>query len=255
MIERDELGNVVVLRMAHGKVNVLDLELLTALTAALDELATGEPATGAPPLVLTGRGAAFSAGVDLRRIVDGDAEYVGQFLRALSGAFCALFRYPGPTVAAINGHAIAGGYVLAAACDHRVAATGDGRLGLSELQVGVPFPTAAIEIVRHAVGTPLAATLALSAELFDPQAAAQAGLIDEVVAPDLLMESAVAEAGLRHDRGPQAYRMAKRQLQRPTWQQIAQASAQQDEQVRAQWSQPGSMDRIRAFLGGLARRS
>lgn len=249
MLEREARGRVVVLRMAHGKVNALDLELLTALTGALDELAAD-----APPLVLTGRGGTFSAGVDLRRIATGTSRYVDEYLHALSTAFCTLFRYPGPSVAAVNGHAIAGGFVLAAACDHRVAAEGAGRLGLSELQVGVPFPTSAIEIVRYAVGTPMARTLALSTDLLDVAAAARAGLVDETVAPDDLIDTAVARAGIRFDRGAQAYRLAKRQLQRPAWDNIERAAPGEEARMRAVWAQPASMERIRGFLDGLANR-
>jgi enoyl-CoA hydratase len=205
VIEREVHGDVVVLRMAHGKVNALDLELLTALTAALDELAAG-----GPPLVLTGRGTAFSAGVDLRRIVTEPPGYGDQYLHALSAAFSTLFRHPGPAVAAVNGHAIAGGFVLAAACEHRVVSEGAARLGLSELQVGVPFPTSAVEIVRHAVGTPAASRLALSAELVDPQAALERQLVHEVVPPDALLGTAIARAAQRADRGLEAYRMTKR---------------------------------------------
>ena len=79
-----------------------------------------------------------------------DDRYTEEFLTALSRMFRAVFDHPRPTVAAINGHAIAGGCVLALACDARLMSAG--RIGLSELAVGVPFPVAALEIVRHALG-------------------------------------------------------------------------------------------------------
>src|SRR5918997_4821642 len=101
MLTVDEDGDVAVVRIEHGRVNALDLELLEALTAAV----TGSDRT----LVLTGSGSAFSAGVDLRRILDGGARYTEDFLTALSRMFPAGFDHPPPTVAAINDHAIAGG--------------------------------------------------------------------------------------------------------------------------------------------------
>jgi len=246
VIERETHGDVVVLRMAHGKVNALDLELLTALTTVLDELAVD-----GPPLVLTGRGTAFSAGVDLRRIVTEPVAYVEEYLRALSAAFVALFRYPGPAVAASQQHAIAGGYVLVAACDHRVAAGGAGRLGLSELQVGVPFPTSAIEIVRHATGASAATRLALSAELVDVPTALATRLVDEVVPPDALLNTAIAHAQVRAARGLDSYRMTKRQLRRPALETIERVAPGEDAQVRAAWTQQASLDRIRGFLANL----
>jgi len=244
VIERETRGDVVVLRMAHGKVNALDLEMLRALIAALAELAAD-----CRPVVLTGRGTTFSAGVDLRRIVDEPAPYVHRFLDALSAAFRSLFGYPGPAVAALNGHAIAGGYVLAAACDHRVAAEGSARFGLSELAVGVPFPIAAIEIVRDAVGTARAHRLALSAELLDTSAALNAGLLDEVTPADTLLDTAIAHAATRAERGREAYRLTKRQLRRPAIERIERAG---DEPVDLMWAQPAALDRIRQFLANLA---
>src|SRR3984957_16035225 len=125
MLETEDRSGVTVLRLKHGKVNALDTELLRAITAAIGGL---DPAAA---VVLTGHGAAFSAGVDLKRIVDGGHPYVREFLPALTGPVLAVFNPPGPVVPAINGHAIAGGCVLAAACDVRLMA--GGRIGLSEL--------------------------------------------------------------------------------------------------------------------------
>ena len=113
MISVEEHDGVALVRLDHGKVNALDLELLTAITATMSRLAD------APAVVLTGARTVFSAGVDLRRIADGGPAYVREFLPALSQAFLAVFDHPRPLVAAVNGHALAGGCVLAAACDLR----------------------------------------------------------------------------------------------------------------------------------------
>src|ERR1700734_2048906 len=162
MLETEDRSGVTVLRLQHGKVNALDTELLRAITAAMRDL---DPASA---VVITGHGSAFSAGVDLKRIVDGGQPYVREFLPALTETFLAVFNPPGPVVAAVNGHAIAGGCVLAAACDVRLMS--GGRIGLSELSVGVPFPTVALEIMRDAIG-PAAGNLAkamakIPAEIF-----------------------------------------------------------------------------------------
>src|ERR1700735_4566733 len=144
MLETEDRSGATVLRLKHGKVNALDTDLLRATTAATQALAP------AAAVVTTGHGSAFSAGVDLKRIVDGGQSYVREFLPALSETFLAVFDHPGPVVAAVNGHAIAGGCVLAAACDVRLMSAG--RIGLSELSVGVPFPTVALEGLGHAGG-------------------------------------------------------------------------------------------------------
>lgn len=246
-IERETHDGVVVLRLAHGAVNALDLELLREITSTIEELSEE-----APPVVLTGAGRAFSAGVDLRRIVTEPREYVGEFLTALSASFLAVYQYPAPTVAAVNGHAIAGGYVFAAACDHRVAAEGGGKLGLTELAVGVPFPTAAIEIVRHAVGTPGAGALALGAELVDVGTALRLGYVHEVVLPEILVSFAVARAKVRAERGPEAYLMAKRQVQRPVWENIERFSATENAVVAQLWSRSDTIERIQKFMASIS---
>jgi enoyl-CoA hydratase len=171
VISVEGLDNVAVVRLAHGKVNALDLELCQAISAAFGSL-------DADAVVLTGAGAAFSAGVDLWRILDGGDGYVAEFIPALVDAFAAVFTCRLPVVAAVNGHAIAGGCVFAAACDHRVMSAG--RIGIPEMLVGVPFPATALAIVEHAYGPVLARRLVYSGELFGAEDAQARGLVDEV---------------------------------------------------------------------------
>ncbi len=118
MIAVDHHDGVAVVRLEHGKVNVLDLELLQALSATLAEL------HDADAIVLTGAGRAFSAGVDLKRLLDGGPDEVEEFLLALDAGLLALYDYPRPAVAAVNGHAIAGGCILVQACDYRLMSGG-----------------------------------------------------------------------------------------------------------------------------------
>ena len=147
MLDLTHHGAVTVLRMAHGKANALDLEFCAALTAQLDACERS-PSTRA--LVMTGSGAMFSAGVDLLRVVDGGADYIRVFLPAMNRMFEKLFAFPKPVVAAVNGHAIAGGCILACAADWRLMSGQPGRIGIPELLVGVPFPVVPLEIVRFA---------------------------------------------------------------------------------------------------------
>jgi enoyl-CoA hydratase len=145
MIERETEDGILTLRLAHGKASALDVELLEALGTELRRL------DDARAVVLTGTGGIFSAGVDLYRVVDGGAAYVDQFFPLLSALVRTLFTLPVPVVAAVNGHAIAGGGVMTLAADYKVMAEGNGRMGLPELVVGVPLPASALEAVRFAV--------------------------------------------------------------------------------------------------------
>lgn len=241
MLDVESQSGVTVVRIDHGKVNALDLELLRAITAAMRDLGEGTP------VVLTGTGAVFSAGVDLRRIVDGGAEYVGEYLPALSEAFLAVFDHPGPVVAAVNGHALAGGCVIAAACDVRLMA--QGTIGLTELGVGVPFPTSAIEIMRHVVG-PAAERLVLTADPLDVGAAASIGLVQQVAEP---FDAAVSLAAAMGKVPGDVYAFSKRQLRQPVWERIA-AHEAADAEVLEVWSVDRTRDAIKAYLDSLRRR-
>src|SRR5262249_62216638 len=99
-------------------------------------------------LVVTGTGPMFCAGVDLRRLLREPPAYLDRFLPALDRMFETLLFLPKPVVAAVNGHAIAGGCVLACMCARRLAARRAARMGVTELLGGLPFPAPALETLR-----------------------------------------------------------------------------------------------------------
>jgi enoyl-CoA hydratase len=211
VIEREDDDGVAVLRLAHGPVNAMDLELCQALADAFRGL-VADPARA---VVLTGTGRSFSAGVDLRRLLDGGPEHARQFLPALVDALRTPFELGKPVVAAVNGHAVAGGAILAAAADHVLMADGGGRIGVPEIVVGVPFPRAAIEVLRHRVGDVAARRLVLGAATHPPAAAVDFGLVDQVVPADELLTTAVAEARrLAAAVPPDTFALTKAQLRR-----------------------------------------
>lgn len=245
VIDVERHGDVHVVRMARGKVNALDLELLHALR----ETFAGLRDAGA--VVLTGVGRAFSAGVDLRRLLDGGSPYTTAFLTALASTFRTVFEHPRPVVAAINGHAIAGGCILAAACDHRLMSAGT--IGVSELAVGVPFPLEALEVLRFAVG-PAAPGLILTARTLPPSQAMAIGLVDEVVEPDALLNAALHRAGQFAQIPAQTFTMTKAQLRREALRRMDADGPADAAQVQAAWTSPPVREAITAFLNRLATR-
>ena len=232
VIEREDLGEIAVLRLAHGPVNAMDLELCRAASQQLRGLAA-DPARA---VVITGAGRAFSAGVDLRRYLEQGEPYVERFLPALAELFSAAFELTKPLVAAVNGHAIAGGCVLAACADVTYMAAGSGRIGVPELKVGVPFPRVALEILRHAVGEVAARRLVFGADTHDADTARALGLVDDVVPAGELLDRAVGTArALATEIPADSFAVTKTQLRREARERIERA-ADEDEAVTRLWN-------------------
>jgi enoyl-CoA hydratase len=245
VITVEERGAVAVVRLDHGKVNALDLELLQAITARMAELAE------AGAIVLTGTGTVFSAGVDLHRFVDGGPPYVLEFLPALSEAVLAVFDCTRPVVAAVNGHAIAGGCVLAAACDVRLIS--DGTIGMTEHRVGLPFPISVLEIMRFAAGA-AASELLLTGRTVGVHDARRLGLVHEVVPPDTLLDEAVRSAQALAGYPADVYARTKEQLHRPTRMRIHELRPTEDPPLTELWASPQSAAAAAGYLDALGRR-
>jgi enoyl-CoA hydratase len=246
MIDIESVGEVDVLRLDHGKVNALDLELLGALGDELERVGTSDRAA-----VITGNGRVFCAGVDLRRALAGGRAYAAELIPALHRAFMAVFTCPRPVVAAIDGAAIAGGCIIAAACDHRLMTDRPAPIGTTELVVGVPFPVAAIEIMHHTCGH-RAAELVLRAETLSLDEAVGAGLVERVAPPDLLLAEAIGAAARLASFPAEAYTRAKRQLRAPAVERIERDAPSGDLAAADLWGAPETAARIADQLARLA---
>lgn len=246
MIEREDRDGVSVLRLAHGRASALDLELCEAITSAFDEVS----ASGAA-IVLTGTGSIFSAGVDLVRLTGEGAAYVRAFLPALSRAVGAIVSSDRPVVAAINGHAIAGGCILAAACDLRLMADRGGRIGVPELLVGVPFPSIGITVLRAAIPLNRQREVLLTGGTWPAAEAIERGLIDRIVPPEELLDAAVASARLMGAIEPRAFALTKRTLLASVREQLNEPEL---DAVVEQWTSPATFDAIRAYLDRTVKR-
>jgi len=243
VIRIEKTGDVAVLRMAHGKANALDTELCRELARRLDEAGDSHRA-----VVLTGQDRMFSAGVDLRRIQQGGRAYTREFIRALSDAFLAVFSFPGPVIAAVNGHAIAGGAILAAACDRRVMNSAHGRIGVTELLVGVPFPLVALEILRCAYGSHRLAELTYLGRTYPGEQALALGLADELAEPESVLPRAVDLAARLAAVPAPTFRHTKAQIHRPFDTRIGEQRAADDAHVEKLWTSPETLAAIDDYV-------
>jgi enoyl-CoA hydratase len=243
MIERSQHDGVLTLRLAHGKASALDVELLAALLRELEGVTEDVRA-----VILTGTGSIFSAGVDLFRLTQEDTDYVRRFLPLLSHFIRTLFTFPRPVVAAANGHAIAGGCILVLAADVRLMAAGTGRIGVPELLVGVPFPSAALEVVRFAVPRDRVQSLIYRGRTVEPQDALASGLVDEVIAPDQLLGRAREVAQQLALIPPQVYRLTKQALRAEALERMDRDGELHDQEVLEVWSSAETHTHIREYL-------
>jgi enoyl-CoA hydratase len=244
MIEMSHRGGVAIVQLAHGKANALDIDLCEAIAAQFDALRN----TTAQAVVLTGQGRMFSAGVDLIRLAEGGAPYVRRFLPALHRLYDAVFFFPKPVVAAINGHAIAGGCVLASCADRRIGAREAGRIGVTELLVGVPFPALAFEVMRFATPPAFFAETILSGATYPPEVALARRMIDEMVEPQDLLDRAVAAAQTLAALSPQAFAQTKRQLRQPAADALERHGQRVDAAALEIWTAPETLAHVRDYV-------
>jgi enoyl-CoA hydratase len=233
---QDQAHGVRLLTLARPPANALDHALLTALADALDDAATDDAVRA---VVIRADGAFFCAGFDLhapRRTGDAITAMVERY----RDSHRKLLAFPKPTLAAVQGHAIAGGLVLALACDHRVAVAGEYRVGLNETAIGAAFPPVALEIVRTRLTHAAASELLLGAELHPSSELVRLGVVGRLISPadfDAEVRRAAERlAGLPRE----VYAHAKAELLRDAMTRLDSVSLDEELAVAALWSTPES---------------
>jgi enoyl-CoA hydratase len=221
----------------------MDHQLLAEGAAMLEDLRADPPAA----VVIAGREGCFCAGVDLKLAPTLDARGQREMVDGINRLFGGWYALERPVVAAVTGHAIAGGFILALCGDVRVAAT-LGRHGLTEIRAGVPYPLAAMAVVRAELSKAAARELVLGGELIDAQRVLELGAFDEVVSPSSVIPRAIERARRLADIPAGAYATVKRQLRGPALAEIEPALRGEDP-VAAGWTS----DETAAAAQGLLR--
>jgi enoyl-CoA hydratase len=211
---------VTVLTADRPPVNAMNLELLDELVTTVEQLAADVPAA----LVLAGRPGAFSAGVDLKAVPAYEPDEQRRMVEGINAMALGVYALPCPVVCAITGHAIAGGFVLAVCGDHRVASS-EGRYGLTEFKVGVPYPQGAIGVVRAELTPAAARILVLGNRLVDAEECRRLGAFDEVVEPGAVVDRAVEVARELAELPANVYARTKAELRADTLERLRAATA------------------------------
>jgi enoyl-CoA hydratase len=230
LIRADRQEETVILILSRPPANAFDLELTEEFQARLDALAGDVPAGG---IVITGDGKAFSGGVDFKAVPTYTAEQSARMIGHINAAITTLYGLPTATVAAVNGHALGGAFVLMLACDVRLAADVDARLGLTEVTAGIPYPACPMEVVKAEMEPGYRRHLVLSGEVISPRQAEARGLVDEVVVAPRLLVRAVQLA--RERAAAASYGRVKQQLKAETLARMRAIIQASSDPMLAQW--------------------
>ena len=203
-----------VITIERPPMNALDLDTIIALERTF--AAARDAAHGG--IVLTGSGRAFSAGVDTRAFANYGRDERHAMVHAITRMVARLLEISSPVVAAINGHALGGGFVLMLACDYRIAVDNDeAKLGMTEAKAGIPFPAGPLEIIRHELSPQLLRRLTLTSAVFSTRVLFDLGILDALCAGENIKSKALematslaAQPGFRAVKQQIRGRLAKR---------------------------------------------
>jgi len=249
MIQTIEHGPVRELRLSRPPVNALSPDLIVALREAIEKA----PADGARALVLSGSPHRFSGGLDVPLLLGLDRGAIAALWRDFYALLGAIACSSIPVVAAITGHAPAGGTVLALYCDRRFMADGDYKIGLNEVRVGIPVPPLILTAMRRLVGTSRAEYFAVTGELFSPHDALALGLLDELAPTDHVIERAIEWCNHLLTAPPEAMKGTRR-LARADLVAIFESGLDAElAQVVAGWWAPETQATLRALAARLGK--
>lgn len=243
----EQQGNIAILKINAGKANAMDRAFLEQLNAMLLEVAQSD----ARALVVTGYESFFSAGLHLPSLIDLDRTAMRQFMEVFGNAMLRLFCLPLPVVAAINGHAIAGGCVLALQADWRVMVQGPFRMGLNETMLGISLPPTVLEPLRLQLVPSSWLPVALEGRLFAPEEALQLGLVDKLVTRDELFAVALARAEALARVPQAAFGRVKLALRRQAIELIEETREREAELWLDGWFGPTAQATLRAAVAKL----
>lgn len=186
-IEAKRSEGIATLTLRRGKVNALNSAVVAELRETLQSLEADQEIRA---VVLTGAGKFFSFGFDIPEFLSVTKEQFTEFLSSFTELYTYMFLYPKPIVGALNGHTIAGGCMLALACDHRVMMSGKAKIGLNEISFGSSVFAGSTEMLRFWVGNTNAIRILYSGAMYTAEEAEGLGLVQEVTAEVELMQRA-----------------------------------------------------------------
>jgi enoyl-CoA hydratase/carnithine racemase len=216
-VEVSREDGVATVTLSRGKVNALNEAVVAQLGSCFRDL---EADAGVRAVILTGAGKFFSFGFDIPEFLSYAKSDFERYLRSFTEVCTYLFTFPKPIVAAVNGHAIAGGCMLATACDYRIMVTGKARMALNEITFGASVFPGSVAVLRCCVGHRNAERILLSGAMYSAEEAWQLGLVDQCCSADGLADAALSAAREFAQKDSRAFRSLKGLLRGPIAEEI-----------------------------------
>jgi enoyl-CoA hydratase len=245
-ISLERHGAITVVKVDRPPANAITLELGQEFEAVFDAAMQEEPEA----IVLTGTGRFFSGGLDLKSVPTYSPSQQKAFLHVLNRMIGRLYTCPTPLVGAVNGHAIAGGLILALTADYRIGPTADSFFGLTEARVGIPFPAATMVVLEAELAPADLRYAILYAQIFGPREARQRGMLDELQPAGAVLERALEVAAELASTPADGYRRIKRQLRGAAIRRIEQLIATDADPLLEDWLSPEAREAAAAILSG-----
>jgi enoyl-CoA hydratase len=249
-IDIETSDSVAIVRVRAGRANAMSAALLKELEATFADVGARKDIRS---VVLTGEGSAFSAGLALPELIQLDRAGMRDFIAAFERAMQRVLTHPRAVVAAINGHAIAGGCVLALMCDVRIAALGTAKVGLNEVQLGIGLPSLVVEPLRARVPASSLLPIAYEGRLLGVEEAKGLGLIDAVV-PSAELENVCIARARELGRSIAAYAQIKAALLRPVLEAITRNAPNERESWLDSWFSAEAQATLKATVERLQKK-
>jgi 3,2-trans-enoyl-CoA isomerase len=205
-------SGITTVTMCRGKVNAINEAFVDELGAVFDGLAAD---TDTKAVILTGAGKFFSFGFDIPELLTYSKNDFTRYLKKFCALYAQMFLFPKPVIGALNGHATAGGCILALTCDVRIMVTGKAKIALTELNIGAAIFSGCVGMLKSAVGLRNAEKVLLTGTMYPAGDARRIGLIDIVTSEETLMAEAKEIANEFSQKNPDAFKTLKKLLRRP----------------------------------------
>lgn len=248
-VERQK--HLAVVRLDKPRGNAIDEPLLDELTAACVQLDRDASVRGV--LLASAHPKLFSPGLDLVGLLEYDRPAMQRFMGKFAAVVWHLYGLRKPVVAAINGHAIAGGCILALTADHRVLARGGVQIGLNEVRIGVPLPWSVAVLLRAVVAPAALARVALLGRNFADDEALAAGLVDELADGDGFLDSCLRRLEEFAEKDADAVGRTKAWLRAGALQEMQRDEGRLSGEWLDAWFAEATRGRIREIVAGLGK--